>query len=683
MIRFLLTILIGLLFCPMLYGQHYIYPVATGSSWARENFDKQEKLDWEEAMKAKLPKDAPDIQKIFKEFAANYRLYNLYNDSIFIEQNNPEWIGMFIRRARTYSNIYAQNNDNIESLLGWFRQGEAPAEAYHQLYLGIRNLYHNNIIDFSLAGQMLEILIPYYESKNDYEHLMLCYSLEGFYKQETARMGLLKDYNESVEYYRKAIELGERYFSSFKNINNCFYYCASFINLSVLHTEAGRISLEESRKMRSRFIEFCKRPENKAVLDSDDWLREFCDWTIAISNLRGIMTYISHDMDDLAVFGQLYADYQEQLKIFDGNLINLKHTYYGRVEYDDLIINATAGRITWDEAYSRFMDFFFNDPEYAPGQKINAYRQTYVYNLFTSFLYLVDRTEKPFEEKVRIVKVGVNRLLIAICNFANLHFTIERGWFLSSLITNPTLLKYLSEQDKRRLMERCLVVGQPVTYVHVTMVSDLAKIITKKVAETMPEYFVGLPKFDSVEDVTQHKDTLINFVGQAALYHDLGKIRIPTIVNNCFRRLSNEEYMLIKQHPEAANPFFDTFHFIDPYRDIALGHHKWYNGSSYPDDFDNLKLPLLPLINIVMLCDCMDAATENIGRNYHTPKSFETLISEFEEGAGSHYDPVLIKFIKQNPDLYRQLKQKVLLGRLDHYFQLFSTIRQISMSDSL
>ena len=84
-----------------------------------------------------------------------------------------------------------------------------------------------------------------------------------------------------------------------------------------------------------------------------------------------------------------------------------------------------------------------------------------------------------------------------------------------------------------------------------------------------------------------------------------------------------------------------------------------------------------------MLCDCMDAATENIGRNYHTPKSFETLISEFEEGAGFHYDPVLINFIKQNPDLYRQLKQKVLLGRMDHYFQLFSTIRQIAKLNSL
>ena len=683
MIRFLFTILLGILFCPMLYGQHYIYPVATGSTWAREKFDKQEKRDWEEAMKVNLPEDAPDILRIFEEFAANYRLYNHYNDSIFIEQNNPEWIAMFIRRAHVFSNIYAQNNDNIEKLLGWFRQGEAPAEAYHHLYLGIRNLYHNNIIDFSLAGQMLEILIPYYESKNDYEHLMLCYSLEGFYKQETARMGLLQDYNESVEYYRKAIELGERYFSSFKDINNCYYFCASFINLSVLHAEAGRISLDESRKLRSRFFEFCKRPENKAVIDNDNRLREFCDWTMAISNLRGIMTYISHDMDDLAMFGQLYADYQEQLKIFNGDLFNLKNTYYGKVEYDDLIIDATAGRITGDEAYERFIEYYHNDPEYSSDHKISSYRHIYVYNLFTSFLFLVERTGKPFEEKSKIIKESLNRLLIAISSFQNIHFAIERGWFLSSLITNPTLLKYLSEQDKRRLFEHILVVGQPVTYVHVTMVSDLSRILTKKLAESMPEYFVGLPKFDSVEDVIQHKDTLLNFVTQSALYHDVGKIHIPTIVNNCFRRLSTEEYQLIKQHPEAANPFFDTYTFLEPYRDVALGHHKWYNGSSYPDDFDNHKSPIFPLINIVMLCDCMDAATENIGRNYHTPKSFETLISEFEEGAGFHYDPVLINFIKQNPDLYRQLKQKVLLGRMDHYFQLFSTIRQIAKLNSL
>ena len=58
----------------MLYGQHYIYPVATGSTWARVKFDKQEKRDWEEAMKVNLPEDAPDILRIFEEFAANYRL---------------------------------------------------------------------------------------------------------------------------------------------------------------------------------------------------------------------------------------------------------------------------------------------------------------------------------------------------------------------------------------------------------------------------------------------------------------------------------------------------------------------------------------------------------------------------------------------------------------------------------
>ena len=51
-------------------------------------------------------------------------------------------------------------------------------------------------------------------------------------------------------------------------------------------------------------------------------------------------------------------------------------------------------------------------------------------------------------------------------------------------------------------------------------------------------------------------------------------------------------------------------------------------------------------------------------------------MSEFEADSGTRYDPFLIDFINSNPALYRQLKLKVLLGRIDHYFQLFSAIRK-------
>ena len=58
------------------------------------------------------------------------------------------------------------------------------------------------------------------------------------------------------------------------------------------------------------------------------------------------------------------------------------------------------------------------------------------------------------------------------------------------------------------------------------------------------------------------------------------------------------------------------------------------------------------------------------------PKTFENVMSEFEADSGTRYDPFLIDFINSNPALYRQLKQKVQLGRIDHYFQLFSAIRK-------
>ena len=203
------------------------------------------------------------------------------------------------------------------------------------------------------------------------------------------------------------------------------------------------------------------------------------------------------------------------------------------------------------------------------------------------------------------------------------------------------------------------------------MVAELAKALTQSLIEKKPEFFLSMPNISSVKDVQQNKDSLINYMYQAAIYHDLGKISMPTVVNNCIRRLTRHEFDVLALHPEKSRPYFAIDPSLRTYQDIALGHHKWYDGDGYPANFKNRQSPFFPAICLVTICDCLDAATENIGRNYHKPKPFEVVLGEFERESGTRYHPEIIQFIKENKDVQEKLRQIVDVGRYDHYYKMY------------
>ena len=162
----------------------------------------------------------------------------------------------------------------------------------------------------------------------------------------------------------------------------------------------------------------------------------------------------------------------------------------------------------------------------------------------------------------------------------------------------------------------------------------------------------------------------LDFIYEAAFYHDIGKNGIISTVNNDYRPLTDEEYAIIKTHPALGAELLKIAPSLyEKYHDTTLGHHKWYNGKGgYPEDFDNTKSPKRILIDIITLSDCMQAATEHIGRNYKEGKTFDMVMEEFRKGAGTKFNPDLVKFIDTHDDVARDLA--VLIN--DAYFNIYS-----------
>ena len=78
------------------------------------------------------------------------------------------------------------------------------------------------------------------------------------------------------------------------------------------------------------------------------------------------------------------------------------------------------------------------------------------------------------------------------------------------------------------------------------------------------------------------------------------------------------------------------------------------------------------LIDILTLSDCLQAATERIGRNYKNPKTFNTVINEFRHDAGTRYNPQVVEFIDRHPELAHRLNWLLTDGWMDIYYMIYS-----------
>ena len=674
-----ILILISILIqCSVLMAQNYTYSVTTGTSWCRDVYPQIERSQIEAMSHADPLPGAPNFGQIFSKLSYIYRQSDSYNDSIYYDLSHEEWINMFKRRAINYAQFYEENNTMLSQIQNYFKQKEVPEAAYDSLFFYTRQMYHRSINDVFLYEQFMDILVPHYEKLEDEEHLVFCYMCQGLLQYQSSRMGEDQASMRSERCYHKVLNMKER-FADFKDPLNRYYFIAAYVNLAVLHTQAGNISINGARDITQQVLDVYHKPEIQKIFRRDSLLNAFATWSYDLFRLHGITSFISQRVKNDALRDDLYRVYKEFKEEIGSDFGNLKNHYYSKLEYDDALIEAYMGHISWDEAHLRLRDLLAKDPDMSvESTSVPSIRINYLNNMFESSVYVLERTHLSQEEKKESMKIMLNRLLSFVRRYEHSRYPFEKGMILSNIARKSELLQYLNAQERKELIYRLIVLEQPTTYVHVSMVATMAHQLAEFLIDRQPEYFLSMPNFSSVEDVQAKRDSLLSFIHDAAIFHDLGKITMPMVVNNCIRKLSDHEYRILELHPEKSRPFFAVDPSLKPYQDIALGHHKWYNGKGYPSTYRNLKSPYYPIICLVTVCDCLDAATENIGRNYHRPKPFVTVLHEFIKESGTRYNPQIIDFIRWNIDVQLALKKIVSDGRYDHYYELYTGYMQKS-----
>lgn len=110
-------------------------------------------------------------------------------------------------------------------------------------------------------------------------------------------------------------------------------------------------------------------------------------------------------------------------------------------------------------------------------------------------------------------------------------------------------------------------------------------------------------------------------VGQAGLFHDVGKIHVARTVLNERRPLSGAEWELIRRHSERGESMLRE-HEAHELADLVRGHHERLDGTGYPDGLHGLRIP--DGTRLLSVVDAYDAMRS--GRPYALPVDHDTAL---------------------------------------------------------
>ena len=118
------------------------------------------------------------------------------------------------------------------------------------------------------------------------------------------------------------------------------------------------------------------------------------------------------------------------------------------------------------------------------------------------------------------------------------------------------------------------------------------------------------------------------------LLHDIGKIGTPENILRKEGRLEDEEFRIIKQHPEVGYNILSGVHKLGLIREVVLSHHERIDGRGYPRGLKGDEIPLPA--RIAGMADAFDAMTSD--RPYRARMPMEKVRSEIERGIGAQFD---------------------------------------------
>lgn len=197
--------------------------------------------------------------------------------------------------------------------------------------------------------------------------------------------------------------------------------------------------------------------------------------------------------------------------------------------------------------------------------------------------------------------------------------------------------KLLQEREKLQTANRRLSDAYEATIEGWSHAMDLRDRETEGHSRRVTELSLRLAQAMGMSD-----EALVH-MRHGALLHDMGKIGIPDSILHKPDKLNDEEWEIMRKHPDLAFNMLNSIDYLRDALEIPYFHHERWDGSGYPQGLKGEQIPLAA--RIFAVADVWDALTSN--RPYRPGWTREQARDYIREQSGMHFDPQVVElFLK-------------------------------------
>jgi putative nucleotidyltransferase with HDIG domain len=145
-----------------------------------------------------------------------------------------------------------------------------------------------------------------------------------------------------------------------------------------------------------------------------------------------------------------------------------------------------------------------------------------------------------------------------------------------------------------------------------------------------------------------------------SLLHDIGKIGVPDAILRKPAKLTDEEWVRMREHPTHGQQILRGIKFLEGAARVVAQHHEKWDGSGYPLGMKTEEIDICA--RIFSVADAFDAITSD--RVYRQGRPYEAASQELDEWANRQFDPKVVEAFHRVPkEDWDELRRRSLLRK--------------------
>lgn len=608
----------------------------------------------------------PDFKGYFQAIRESRAEYSLFTDSLFMIKNKSEWIELAKRRTFKTQQLYdanAKRQHQLEEAAHYYKEN-IPIKAYGDLL----EYFHNQTYAKQELDNPLTLLAVC--QVFDYGGQRVLDSLKCINVVNTWKLysySKLWNLGGNVDYLKKAYDCGKFILSDEAKkypyydyaLSQALRYMPKTVWL-VNHVQTVAEYQDCCRKLDA----FLARPDIHQIVSSDVFselhkIQETADESLVRNTyLVGDTVLSKQEADSL-----MELIIQRNLATPNLSCLSRIRTYYMQMQ---------MGKITANQAREASLQRYRLNWSRIKGRRLSSIELNDYLQPFYTFFYLNYKATIPYEEKRKTVVEMCHDIESAYLNRLNHEGTTDYVRDLLSISTYDKVTMYLTPEEVAKFLNTLNVASQATTFARSEVSAEMSEDMMRDVLKYKPELLVGQMGCNSIDEVKKKSKDFLKFIKEAALFYDIGMNSIASVTKSEFRPMFKEEREIYERHPEYGLQYLKLTPVLQKFKNITLGHHKWYNGKGgFPEDFDNTKSPDRIFTDIISLSDGVLQLTKQIAAHQALENIGENVLRGIKADSGTRYNPDLVELLLAQSDISRKVRDFAEKKWADKFYEVF------------